>query len=220
MVWQKQVLCFIGKTAKRMVLLGLAALVLFTGLLTLAFCIPDRRIAANLEDSIAFLRETNSVQGLKAPLPVEADGHTVEVIEEELVWTVALRGEDSSNPLQAAMVPARSRYWYGYLVFLRPALVFLNIAQIRSVSIGIHILLLGLLLCLTAKKHGIVTAVLFTVAYVAYDIWAIPFSFRFRCATSPSSPPAWCCWLSRACKSACRRTSSAWGLLRPISTST
>lgn len=56
-----------------------------------------------------------------------------------------------------------ARYWHGYLVLLRPALLLANIGEIRAVLICVFIMLLLILAILLIKKVGI----FYSIAIVA-----------------------------------------------------
>ena len=56
-----------------------------------------------------------------------------------------------------------SRYWHGYMIYLRPLLAFLNYSQIRKLLIFVISSLSLLLIVLTYKKINIVTSILTTI---------------------------------------------------------
>lgn len=78
---------------------------------------------------------------------------------EELYATVNNNIEDSFE---------YARYWHGYLVFLRPALLLGNIGEIRIALICIFIMLLLALAIILTKKIGI----LYSLAIVARNNWS------------------------------------------------
>ena len=62
-----------------------------------------------------------------------------------------------------------ARYWHGYLVFLRPLLLFLNYKQISILMLVLFLGLLGGNCYLLAKKSGIWSAVALVFAYLLVD---------------------------------------------------
>lgn len=72
-----------------------------------------------------------------------------------------------------------ARYWHGYQIFLKPALVLLNYSQIRVVNM---ILLYILVLCTiftVYKKLGLITSILLAYSLLMVDIIAVPLSIQF-----------------------------------------
>lgn len=53
-----------------------------------------------------------------------------------------------------------ARYWHGYLVFLRPALVIFNIGQIRTILIVTFIMLLIIFMAVLIKNIGVLYGIL------------------------------------------------------------
>lgn len=60
-----------------------------------------------------------------------------------------------------------ARYWHGYLVLLRPALLFANIGEIRVALVCIFIILLVILTIILAKK----SSVLYAIAVAIRSTW-------------------------------------------------
>ena len=62
-----------------------------------------------------------------------------------------------------------ARYWHGYLVFLRPLLVFFNITQIRALLYIALVILAIILLYLLYKRVNIQTAFIFLFGLIVCD---------------------------------------------------
>ncbi len=67
-----------------------------------------------------------------------------------------------------------ARYWHGYLVLLRPALVFFNVTQIRNIMTVVFTLLLMILIILLIKNVNYLSA----IAVTARNIGNRLFIFR------------------------------------------
>ena len=62
-----------------------------------------------------------------------------------------------------------SRYWHGYLIFLRPLLVLFNISQIRAILTVIYVILAAILLYKIYKKINLGTAIIFLCGLMICD---------------------------------------------------
>ena len=71
-----------------------------------------------------------------------------------------------------------ARYWHGYLIILRPLLLFMNINTIRIFLTIILIILSILLLYLIAKKINIVTMIIFLISLIGIDYFYMGISLQ------------------------------------------
>ena len=72
-----------------------------------------------------------------------------------------------------------SRYWQGYLVYLRPLLVFLNYGQIRRILTAVVIMMSFLLIALTYLKKDIFYAGAITIILLISQFWYIGLSMDY-----------------------------------------
>lgn len=72
-----------------------------------------------------------------------------------------------------------ARYWHGYLVVLKPLLLFLNVSEIRLLNLFLQTFLLTLLLHLLAKGYGTRYAVPVIAAVLFLNPLALPLSLQF-----------------------------------------
>ena len=71
-----------------------------------------------------------------------------------------------------------ARYWHGYMIFLRPLLLILNITQIRKLLL-IMLAILGItLLIIIAKKINIPTAIIFLLGMFIADYFYVGISLQ------------------------------------------
>lgn len=71
-----------------------------------------------------------------------------------------------------------ARYWHGYLIFLRPLLVLLNITQIRMLLIVMFAILGAVFLFLLYKKFNLITALVFLFGLIICDYFYIGLSLQ------------------------------------------
>lgn len=132
---------------------------IFYGLLVIVYCIPSRTMVKNVSKSCDII----SREGLYPN--AYPDGHRYDNFTVALMLNMALKtekcpfvaaiqssycsGVDQIDGLHRAISGevgdiSYPRYWHGYLIFLKPALVFFNIYQIRLICQTITLLLLML----------------------------------------------------------------------------
>lgn len=71
-----------------------------------------------------------------------------------------------------------ARYWHGYLVALRPLLVFFNVTQIRIILLIVLIALLIPFTLLIKKRFGLLTAFIFAFSLFTIDYLFVSFSLQ------------------------------------------
>lgn len=71
-----------------------------------------------------------------------------------------------------------SRYWHGYLIWLRPLLVLLNVSQIRILLLLIFIILFFWLLYLIKKKIDLCAAIIYGVALILNGYFFVSYSLQ------------------------------------------
>lgn len=105
-------------------------------------------------------------------------------------WHGPGNGDDQISALQSGMSRttgsitkagwiAYGRYWHGYLVFLKPLLVCLDLQQIRMVLLVAFVALLGTSVVLLARSGGIAAGVLYLCSFVAANVIVAMFSLPF-----------------------------------------
>lgn len=71
-----------------------------------------------------------------------------------------------------------SRYWHGYLILLRPLLIFFNVKEIR-ILLTILICILGVIvLYLIGKKINIITGIIFFISLTSVNYWYMGISLQ------------------------------------------
>ncbi len=152
---------------------------LFTTLMTLVFCIPEELLewhveSSNYSFSVQFEWRTFFLFG--------TDAARVDNGDDRMMINHALKADPQMNALEAAMsINGYSRYWHGYLVWLRPLLVLYNLGQLRY----FYMMVFFMLLCLTATsmaqrlKAGLPAAIALTIAVSACYLTVIPTCMQY-----------------------------------------
>lgn len=142
-----------GKAAARYAVWFMAVLAAFVLLMTLAHCIPNSMVAYHQETSKTILSMESEWLWFGNFFGVDA-GRLDNTTDNIMVDGVIIQ-DDGMSPLQAAMsVNGYSRYWHGYLVFLRPLMIWLNYWQIRYVNMFVFFLLVCAVFRLIGKRVG------------------------------------------------------------------
>ncbi len=71
------------------------------------------------------------------------------------------------------------RYWHGYMIFLRPLLVFFNYSEIRVILVVVITMLAIILVFLTYKKVDKILALATILMLLASNFWAIGLSMQY-----------------------------------------
>lgn len=165
---------FTKKVGKASALLVALVVSYFLAML-LAYSFPNSMIENNVDQSLATLqselvdiRVTHSF-GLASQL----DNHT----DREMINT-SLKSDEVSL-IQAAVVEEYSRYWHGYQVLLRPALMLLSYDNIRMVNIFVVFILLFISAHLVAKRVNIIVALCYLGCLLISHIEIFPYSMQF-----------------------------------------
>lgn len=83
------------------------------------------------------------------------------------------------NEKPGAVVSTYPRYWHGYLVFLKPALMVLTISNIRMVNMLFQFLLAAWVIYLLYNKLGKGVALSYFLMYLSLNPFSLALSFQF-----------------------------------------
>lgn len=170
-------------------------------LLSLAYLVPTGRIRTHIKESLPLLEsEGENPYLIEEYKGSSLDNYTDEIMlgtacfqSEKPFYKAALMAErentDEEEPLQwlkcdllnegEGYTVSYSRYWHGYLIFLKPLLYFLNYSQIRklnSVVFGLTLLLLAIAFAKRKMWFGIYAEILTLLTLFP---GSIPFSLQF-----------------------------------------
>ena len=172
-------------------------------LLTASFSLPNSSIATHVEQSISTLEGEGEypklIDGLSitsldnytdslmlnsaAYLPSSDEGYTA--IDRAMLVPRATDGNSQITSLahflnsDEVSTENYSRYWHGYMIFLRPMLLFYDYNMIRFILFAIHLLLSACFLVLLNRKCGNYATFAFVVMYVITGGFIVPFSLSF-----------------------------------------
>lgn len=150
-------------------ILGMAALIA-------VYCIPTASIRENLADSANLLEQEGLYPSLDSNVSSQLDNftdalmlhiagyQTTESPFVEATLVNRLECKDAISPLDSLVADAHnteremviidySRYWHGYLVFLKPLLTLFNYGEIRTINTILQCVLITILFALLIKKR-------------------------------------------------------------------
>ncbi|MGI5893767.1 MAG: hypothetical protein ACOX6P_04150 [Candidatus Merdivicinus sp.] len=160
----------------RYILVFLSLLAAFTIGLVLVFCIPNGLISANQQVSMEFIGQ----EGHYPQIYFQTDASQLDNYTDELMLDTTIVEDESLSPLQAAMdMDSYARYWHGYQIILRPALVFFSYEQIRYLYILLFFVLLTATILALRKKLGIPAVFAFVISLCMLYILVLPASMQF-----------------------------------------
>lgn len=161
------------------VFFGLIAL--FTLWMTLAFCIPESWIEWHVEEA----NYTYSIQkDWNTYFTFGTHAARVDDGDDNMMINHAIQADPEMNALEAAMsINGYSRYWHGYLTWLRPMLVLYTQGQLRYIYMMVFFMLFCMLLVSMAlhirRRAGIPAAVALSIALSACYLTIIPTCMQY-----------------------------------------
>jgi hypothetical protein len=142
--------------------------------MAIVFILPNQMIQKNVERSIDIIDSEGEYPIIGSFFPhVYLDNWTDKFMMEKTI-------KSSSNPLYAAIdLDGVGKMWNGYLVFLRPLLLFFDYNYIRYLNIFIFLTLIFIASHLLEKKLGVLSAVSFLISLGMCHIYIVPYSMQF-----------------------------------------
>ncbi len=192
------------RRAGRLLVIYVALVVVFVLAMTAVYSLPQRRIVKNLKRSEQLLVD----EGLYPRVMIQHRAYQLDNFTDSIMLGTAIEAKPG-GPLLNAMggfrqyaknaqgkgspieglqqsvrgqrdhLVAYARYWHGYQVVLRPALVFLTLADIRYVNMMILSALTLTVLLMLARRAGSRAAAAFGLAAAACGFLVVPMSIQF-----------------------------------------
>ncbi len=189
-------------TMARLAVVCLACVVVGFLLIVLAYCVPTSPMEKNLKESVEQLSAEGEYHALigsdstwtldnytvAAMLNQAAHGHS-DPLRYAMLNPHAGEGETQIDQLSLGIgesdgkLPVYSQYWHGYLVFLKPLLLLLNLEQIRMFALMTCSVLVLLVAVLLARRGEAVAGVAFGVSFVAFNVVVTMFSLSLAACT-------------------------------------
>ncbi len=163
------------KTIGKMILTFIVLIILYVGSLVLVFALPDKNLLINYNEAVEII----AAEGMYPNYFLQTAGSALDNYTDQLMMGKTIAPEENSALYNAFYVGGYSRYWNGYIVFLKPLLSFFNYLSIRKiVALSTTILFLISLLAVH-KRFGLKTAIPYAVTWVAFYSMLVCFSLQF-----------------------------------------
>ncbi len=151
-------------------------------LLVGVYCLPTERMEKNMRESVDIFYAEDNYPQLMEYKNSQLDNYTDGIMlltasnpNHENIWHAAINAEryrTSDTPAQTILDvygdgmedpdnTYYARYWHGYLIFLKPLLMFFGYGQIREIMMFVQLGLFAVLLVLLAKRNIKLTIPLF-----------------------------------------------------------
>ena len=163
----------LAKTGIHLCILALLGVILGVLLMTAIGFLPVNRIELHVRESAEVMKEEGDYCSLFPHVNTRLDNIT----DTLMMMKAAYRRTEEVSPVESAMMvyhvdkgpfwqglekvgddpeedplDAYPRYWHGYLLFLRPALMFLNYKELRIVNLYFQVALVSLLCVMMSKR--------------------------------------------------------------------
>ena len=199
-----------GKTVLISTLILLSAVLVAMVSLTLSFCLPNSSIATHVQSSLdIFNHEKDPV--IENTTVTNLDNYTDELMLNSASYlpTSSISDKEYSTLDRALLIPRAyikgsdqlipmvqyfnggevetenySRYWHGYMIYLRPLLLVFDYSLIRFLLFAIHISLCAIYLILLNKRCGNYPTIAFVTVYVITGSFIVPFSLQYTNVTT------------------------------------
>ena len=66
-----------------------------------------------------------------------------------------------------------TRYWHGYLIFLRPLLAIMDLGAIRILTIALTVILSIVIVWQIIKKLNLITAIIYIIGFILFDLFIV-----------------------------------------------
>jgi hypothetical protein len=140
------------------------------------FCISSEKMTSNATDAIKYIENS---EGIYPKIFYNNESCTLDNFTERTMLQRVSNNNDLNVLENAMSCGGYSRYWHGYLVFLKPMLCFLSYIQIRIVILFVYAILLFSLFFLLAQKFNFPTALFFLISMLCVKAFIIPASLQF-----------------------------------------
>lgn len=187
------------KTAIKMFILIICSVAAATALLTSVYCIPTDNIRKHASESLETFNNEGLYPVLSKYCSSQLDNFTDAVMFNEAVYdgdenvlkksllSNMRKGKISKNsdPISSLNMVlsgqqdqlntvSYGRYWHGYLIFLKPLLVFFNYKTIRIINLIMQSIINILICCALFKKN-----IRYTAAYILSACMIMPLTTAF-----------------------------------------
>ena len=196
------------KTIRRLALITLLLIALFTAMITAVFCIPTSAVRENVEKSAMQIEKDGLWYKPLGFFLFQIDNMTdcqmllinATADSDRPMWAAMMAEEyisitDSLHPYNALTGSTKTmakegrkpgyvysdyaRYWHGYQIFLRPLLTVFSYHTILAINYTLLALLILFVLYATYKTLGIIHASTLAASLILTNVFIVPLALQF-----------------------------------------
>lgn len=153
-----------------------ATILLFVGVLLIVWSIPDEYIDENVRQAVSFIEMEEGYEWHSTftySSACDLDNPT-----DITMLQLCLNNNEKASTLEKSMMPYYTRYWHGYLIFLKPLLLIFKYTDIRYIYMMLHIIFFTVVIIELSKK-AIHLAIAFSIAIGCMYFTILPYSLQF-----------------------------------------
>lgn len=163
------------KLIGKMILTFSILIILYIVTLVVVFSLPDKNLVIHYNEAAEII----ATEGMYPNYFLQTAGSALDNYTDQLMMGKTIASEGNSALYDAFYVGGYSRYWNGYIVFLRPLLAFFNYLSIRKI-LALSTTILFLVSLLTVyKRFGLKTAIPYAITWAAFYSMLVCFSLQF-----------------------------------------
>lgn len=151
-------------------------IICFWLLMIMVSSIPNEKIMNNTEAAIEGLTHEND---LNPEYFFGTDACTADDFSDRAMYRRAKQAGEPGNAWEGAMVPGYTRYWHGYLTYLRPLSLFFGFEQIRYIHMFLFNILLTIVLVKLKENMGWGVSICLLLSFTMVYMILAPVSFQF-----------------------------------------
>lgn len=165
----------VKKLLQKAIVLFVIAIAAYSLLSLLSAAFPNSLIEKNVAVSLKILEE----EGTYPKYFFNSSAARLDNFTDTLMVSSTLTDPSQSVVENAMVIHQRVQYWQGYLIFLKPLLVFLNLYQIRYLTYISYFLLFIVSAMLLYKKVDIPSAIAYSIAVISSNVLFTSVSLQF-----------------------------------------
>lgn len=153
-----------------------ATILLFVGVLLIVWSIPDEYIDENVRQAVSFIEMEEGYEWHSTftySSACDLDNPT-----DITMLQLCLNNNEKASTLEKSMMPYYTRYWHGYLIFLKPLLLIFKYTDIRYIYMMLHIIFFSVVIIELSKK-ALHLAIAFSIAIGCMYFTILPYSLQF-----------------------------------------
>ncbi len=163
------------KTILKMVITFMVLIGLYVSVLMLAFSFPERNLVIHYQEAVEII----NTEGMYPTGFLQTAGSTLDNFTDQLMMQKTIVSGKNSALYEALFTGGYTRYWNGYITFLRPLLVVFDYLTIRKMVALTATILFLISLLAVHKRFATKIAIAYAVTWAAFYSMLVCSSLQF-----------------------------------------